>query len=151
MKEFKKILFPADLSEVSPKIAPWVLDVAEQFDAAIHLLFVVRRFEHLSGIYVSSLSIETFENELIKGAEIKIEEFAKEYFSKYPELKAKVVVGDAAEEIINYVKSEGIDLVVMGTHGRKGINRIVFGSVAARVVESAPVPVLTVNPFKTKW
>jgi nucleotide-binding universal stress UspA family protein len=58
-----------------------------------------------------------------------------------------VVLGDAAEEILNYAKTEGIDLIIMGTHGRKGIERIIFGSVAERVVKKSPIPVLTVNPY----
>jgi nucleotide-binding universal stress UspA family protein len=59
------------------------------------------------------------------------------------------MVGDAAEEIINRVKSEGIGLVIIGTHGRKGLDRIVFGSVADRVIKMSPVPVLSINPYKT--
>jgi nucleotide-binding universal stress UspA family protein len=55
-------------------------------------------------------------------------------------------LGDAAEEVLNYVRSEGIDLVIMGTHGRKGLEKVVFGSVAERVVQKSPVPVLTINP-----
>jgi nucleotide-binding universal stress UspA family protein len=56
-------------------------------------------------------------------------------------------LGDAAEEILKYVRSEGIDLIIMGTHGRKGLEKIVFGSVAERVVQKSPVPVLTINPY----
>ena len=58
-----------------------------------------------------------------------------------------IILGDAAEEVLNYVQSEGIDLVIMGTHGRKGLEHIIFGSVAERVVKQSPVPVLTVNPY----
>ena len=50
--------------------------------------------------------------------------------------------------IINYVTSKGIDLVIMGTHGRKGLDKVIFGSVAERVVKTAPVPVMVVNPHK---
>jgi nucleotide-binding universal stress UspA family protein len=57
-------------------------------------------------------------------------------------------LGDAAQEVLNYIQSEGIDLVIMGTHGRKGLEHIIFGSVAERVVKHSPVPVLTVNPYK---
>ena len=45
------------------------------------------------------------------------------------------------------MQSEGVDLVIMGTHGRKGLERIIFGSVAERVVKNSPIPVLTVNPY----
>ena len=148
MKEVKKILFPVDLSEASPEIVPWVLFTAKKFSAEIHMLFVVRKFDHFSGFYVAQVSIENFEGEIIKGAEKKIEEFANRYFNGYPVCKTKVMVGDTAEEIINHIRSEGIDLVIIGTHGRKGIDRIVFGSVADRVIKMSPVPVLSINPYK---
>ncbi len=63
-------------------------------------------------------------------------------------MRAEVVSGDPAEEIMRYAETEGVDLIVMGTHGRKGLERIIFGSVAEQVVKNAPVPVLVVNPYK---
>ena len=148
MKELKRILFPIDLSEVSPKIAPWVLLTAKKFQAEIHLLFVARNLEHLTSVNVQMASIENFQSEIIEGAETNIEKFANTYFEGYPACKAKVVVGDAAEEILNYIKSAKIDLVIIGTHGRKGLERILFGSVAERVIKTSPVPVLSVNPHR---
>ena len=149
MTEFKKLLFPIDFSEVSPKIAPWALGVAQKFSAEIHLLFVARRLEHLASLNVAQVSIEDFENEVIRGAEIKMDEFANKNFQVYSACKTMVVLGDAAEEILNYVRSEGIDLIVIGTHGRKGMERVLFGSVAERVIKMSPVPVMSINPYRT--
>ncbi len=148
MKDVKKILFPVDLSEVSPKIAPWVLDFAKRFNAEIHLLFVARGLNHFSSIYVKPILIGNFEAEIVKGAETKIEEFANTYFEKYPVCKTRVVVGDAAEEILRYAESGKTDLIIIGTHGRKGLDRILFGSVAERVIKMSPVPVLSINPYR---
>ena len=147
MKKFKKILFPVDFSEVSPKIVPYVITMAHRLDAEVHLVFVVRKLEHFRGIYVSLMSSENFEREIVLGAETKMEEFVEEFLKSIFRPKTKVLIGDIAEEIIKYINSEGIDLVIMGTHGRKGIDRIVFGSVADRVIKSAPVPVMSVNPY----
>ncbi len=148
MKVINKILFPVDFSEVSPKIVPWVSTVAKQFESEIHLLFVARTFNYFSGMYVDAVSIQTFESDIIRGAEKNIEEFVKTHFGEDPNCKTNVVPGDAAEEIINYIQSEGIDLVIMGTHGRKGLNRILFGSVAERVIKMSSVPVLSINPHR---
>ena len=148
MKGFNKILFPVDFSEVSPKIVPWVSMVAKRFEAEIHLLFVARTFNYLSGIYVDGGSIQAFESEIIRGAEKNIDEFVKTHFGEDFNFKTSVVPGDAAEEILKYIQSEGIDLVIMGTHGRKGLNRILFGSVAERVIKMSPVPVLSINPYR---
>ncbi|MBW1789217.1 MAG: universal stress protein [Deltaproteobacteria bacterium] len=148
MKDFKKILFPVDLSEVSPKIAPWVLATAQKYDAEVLLLFVARRFDQYSGLSVPIDTIENIENQIIKGAETKIEEFVDSCFKGYPKCRAKVVQGDAAEEILNYITSENVDLVIIGTHGRKGLERVLFGSVAERVIKVSPAPVLSINPYK---
>ena len=148
MKEFKKILFPVDLSESSEKILPYVQIVAKKFEAKIHILFAARVFQYLSSIYVPHPSINKFEREIFEGAEKKLYEFIDKYFKEYPGTKPVVVPGDASEEIINYVESQGIDLIIMGTHGRKGLDKAIFGSVAERVVKGALVPVMVVNPYK---
>ena len=145
MEFAKKILFPVDLSAVSPKIAPYVKEVATKFDAEVHLVFVARVLQYFTSIYVPHPAVSNFESEIIKGAEQKLKEFVKEHFRGFSP-KVKIILGDAAEEILKYVRSEGIDLVIMGTHGRKGLEKIVFGSVAERVVQKSPVPVLTINP-----
>ena len=148
MKEFKKILFPVDLSESSPKLVPYVTTMAEKFGAEIHLLFVARVFEYFSGIYVPHPSISKFEDEIVEGAKKRLKEFTEEYFSDFPETRAEVVPGDISEEILKYTGSKGIDLLILGTHGRKGLEKVVFGSVAERVAKASPVPVLLVNPYK---
>jgi nucleotide-binding universal stress UspA family protein len=65
MKEFKKILFPVDLSESSEKILPYVQAVAKKFEAKIHILFAARVFEYFTSIYVPHPSINKFEKEII--------------------------------------------------------------------------------------
>ena len=150
MKEFKKILFPVDLSGSSEKILPYVQAVAKKFEAKVHILFAARVFEYFTSIYVPHPSISKFEKEIIDGAEKKLYEFIDKHFKEYAGTKNVVVSGDAYEEIINYVESQGIDLIIMGTHGRKGLDKVMFGSVAEKVVKTSPVPVLVVNPYKAK-
>jgi len=87
---------------------------------------------------------------VLEGAEKRLYEFADENFKDFPGTKTKVVAGDPSEEILSYIVAQGIDLVVMGTHGRKGLDKVIFGSVAERVVKSSPVPVMVVNPFKVE-
>ena len=146
MQIFRRILFPVDLSEVSPKIVPYVRDMEAWFDAEIHLLFVARILQHFTSIYVPHPSVNKFEAEIVKGAEKKLQEFVNEHF-RADSPKTRVLLGDPAEEILNYAQSEGIDLIIIGTHGRKGLEHIIFGSVAERVVKKSLVPVLTVNPY----
>jgi len=149
MIEFKRILYPVDLSESSIKIVPYVQAVAAKFESKIHILFAARVFEYFTSIYVPHPSINKFEKEIIEGAEKRLYEFVDEHFSEFPNTKTAVVAGDASEEIIQYIEDHSIDLVIMGTHGRKGMDKIIFGSVAERVLKTSPVPVMVVNPYKT--
>jgi nucleotide-binding universal stress UspA family protein len=148
MQSIKKILFPVDLSDVSPRLAPWVVTLVKTFMAELHLLFVARTLEHFSSMYVAPSVIQSFQSEVIRGAETKIEEFARSWFSDCPSCTTKVVLGDASEEILAYAASQKIDLIVLGTHGRKGMERVLFGSVAERVIKSAAVPVMSINPYR---
>ena len=148
MKPFKKILFPVDLSDVSQNIAPWVIMMAERFGAQICILFVARSFEYLHSFHLAQPEIDNFALSFAKGAEEEIKKFVQNNLKEYSDCKTEIVHGDPADKIIQYTTSEEIDLVIMGTHGRKGLNLVLFGSVADRVVKMSPVPVLTVNPYR---
>jgi nucleotide-binding universal stress UspA family protein len=150
MKAFKNILFPVDLSDTNEKIVPYVQVMADKFDATIHLLFVARVFDYFAGMYVPSVSITSMQQSVIEGSEIKLSEFEEQHFSNHPATQASVLPGDASEVIIKYIESNNIDLIIMGTHGRKGLDKVLFGSVAERVVKTAPVPVMVINPYKTE-
>ncbi len=147
MKKFKKILFPIDFSEVSPEIVPYVISMADKLNAEVHIIFVVRRLESCRRIFGSHAAVENFEMEIVLGAETKMDEFVEEFFKSIIRPKTKVLIGDIVEEIIKHIKANGINLVIMGTHGRKGMDRIILGSIADRVIKSAPVPVMNVNPY----
>jgi nucleotide-binding universal stress UspA family protein len=146
MVDFKNILFPVDLSESSIKILPFVRYIVKKFGGKVHLLFVVRDLQHYLGLYVPHPSIEGFTGELEKGAIRKLKEFYEEHMEGMGEVKLSTILGDPAEEILKYARENGMDLIIMGTHGRKGLDRVFFGSVAEKVVKQSPVPVLTINP-----
>ena len=150
MKDVERILFPVDFSDVSPTIVPWVMTMAEKFNSKVHLLFVARGLQYYSSVYVSYVSIEDFERQVVEGSETTMDEFIKKHFSGYADCLGRVVVGDPAEEILNYVEKEKIDMIIIPTHGRKGIEKILFGSVARRVIRMSPVPVLSINPHRKR-
>ena len=150
MSAFKKILFPVDLSEVSAEIIPYVTTMARTFQADLHVLFVARIFRYYDAIYVPPVSIVEFEEKVVEGGKKRLDEFVAEHLKDCCVSVARVIPGDPAEEIVRYIETEGIDLVVMSTHGRKGLDRVLFGSVANHVVTTSSVPVLTVNPYRKK-
>lgn len=146
MKDFKNILLPIDFSESSKKLIPYVLTMAQAFGSQIHLLYVVRDFKYLASFHVPHPSLDTLENEVVVNAEKMIQRTCEEHFPSA--CITRVARGDAAAEIIRYAESEKIDMIIMGTHGRKGLDRTLFGSVAENVVKNAPVPVMVINPHK---
>ena len=148
MVAFQNILFPVDLSESASKLSPYIKYIAEKFHARMHLLCVVQDLENYESFFVPHPSLEIFAEELKTGASKKLDHFLREYMPDIPDVEYDVVLGDPAEEIVKYANEHDIDMIVMGTHGRKGLDRLVFGSVAEKVVKMSPVPVLTLNPHK---
>lgn len=146
MKPIKKILFPVDLSEFSDRIVSCVIEFVSQFEAELHLLYVARVFGYFSTMYVNSDMISTMESSISKGAEKRLQEFQHQYFAEIPNVVSRVASGYASEEIIQYCQAEDIDLIVMGTHGRSSLGKMVFGSVADQVLRTSSIPVTVLNP-----
>jgi nucleotide-binding universal stress UspA family protein len=86
------------------------------------------------------------QNEVVEHAQKVLIQFCLDIPEARTKAEKRVVSGDPAVEIVKAAGEEKADLIVMGTHGRKGLEYSLFGSVAAKVVRDAPIPVLTVNP-----
>jgi nucleotide-binding universal stress UspA family protein len=141
---FKDILLPTDGSKGVDEAINCAVAVAKKFNATIHVLFVVeppRFLDFGAGIAAADIvpSIQEAGKQIISDTAQVIRDSG--VFS----VKEAIKQGHPAEEIIRYAKEEGIDLIVMGTHGRRGLNRVLLGSVAEEVVRSADVPVMTVR------
>lgn len=144
--DVKRILFPVDLTDFSERIVPEAISVAEKFGAEVHLLAVVEPLEQFSTFYVPHPSLDLFEKEMVERAERKLLEFEDLSFVSYRNVKHAVLRGRPADEILKYIGSEKIDMVIMATHRRKGLERALLGSVADEVIRRSPVPVMTLNP-----
>ena len=144
--EIKKILFPIDLTANSSKILPYVLSISEKYNSAIYLLHVVQDLLRWGHLYVPHTSMERFQKEAAEGAEKAMQRICDDQLHSCPNFQRRIVSGDPVTEILNTIESENIDLVIMGTHGRKGLEHALFGSVAENVVKRSTVPVLTINP-----
>ncbi len=145
MKEIKKILCAVDLSEHSKAVAEYATLLAKALGASVLVVYTAPSLSQYVGFHVPPNTIENFVGEIVTGAEKSMEAFVAENFPGV-EARGQVLIGYAAEEILNRAHEEKVDIVVMGTHGRKGIDRILFGSVAEKVVKNADMPVLTIRP-----
>ncbi|MFB6204210.1 MAG: universal stress protein [Candidatus Nanohaloarchaea archaeon] len=137
---YEKILLPTDGSEGAEKAFKHAKELADKYGAELHILYVADiRIESVSD-FVSNIS----------GA---LEEAGRETTEELEEkaadqgINAITVVrkGTPHSEINDYVQEEGIDMVVMGTHGRTGIDRMLLGSTTEKIVRTSEVPVLTVG------
>ncbi|MGB3648977.1 MAG: universal stress protein [Desulfobulbales bacterium] len=142
--EIKNVLVPVDFSENSKKILEAAGYFSGMCEAQLHVVFVVQSFDDYSGFFVPHMPVAKFEEEMVQAAEQKMEKFLE----GHKNVEAKVLVGDVSEEIIRHAEESGMDLIIMGTHGYKGLEKVMFGSVAEKVVRSSPCPVLTINPYK---
>ena len=145
MKDIKKILCAVDLSENSVELAQYATTLGKALNAEICVLYVAPTLSQYVGFHVPPSSIENFVGEIVDGAVKNMEKFVAENFEGV-KATGKVITGYAAEEILHYATEIEVDLIIMATHGRKGIDRILFGSVAEKVVKNAAQAVLTIHP-----
>jgi nucleotide-binding universal stress UspA family protein len=141
MLNMQIILHPTDYSERSDYAFRIACSLARDYQAKLVLLHVALRSVTIEGeAAIAPRSEEYFQEELVKlervsvPAGIRVERFVRE--------------GDPSGEILRAAQFTNADLIVMGTHGRTGLSRVLMGSVAEQVVRKAPCPVLTVRtPF----
>lgn len=151
MVEIRTILVPVDFSEVAPVLAKWAKGFAKQLNAKIILTYVLEDLSTYEGIFVDLKTLTELENTLYEGAKKSMEDFLKEHFSDFPDVEPVLEKGDVVETILRVAQEKGADLIVIGTHGRKGLDRILFGSVAEGVVKNSPIPVVTINPYRAGY
>jgi len=150
MEVFKKILYPVALTEISPKVVPYVVTMARQLDAQVHMLHVLRRFDWFVDTYVSDPPepdfkriASDFESKILLQAQQKLEAFKQKYLKDIRIASTDVVTGTHYKEILDYVNAKGIDLIIMGSGTTVPI--MMFGTVAGKVSRLADVPVMLVK------
>jgi nucleotide-binding universal stress UspA family protein len=150
MEGFKEILYPIALTDISPRITPYVVTMAKQFFAKVHLLHVLRRFDWFVDTYVSDSPkpdfkriASDFESEVRLQAQQKLDAFRQKHLKGVDIANVRVVSGTHYKEILNYVESQGIDLIIMGTG--TSVQKVIFGSVAEKVSRLANVPVMLIR------
>ncbi|MCF6291159.1 MAG: universal stress protein [Desulfobacterales bacterium] len=148
MSQIKTILVPVDFSKNAKIILRHAVSEAEKSAARLVVVYVVEDLEKYSALSIPHISFAELEKDLLRGAEHKMESFLEENLDESVAHTSKILYGDVAEQINSFAKSEGVDLIVIGTHGYKGLERVLFGSVAEKVVKTAPCPVVTINPYR---
>ena len=143
----RKVLFPTDFSPYANQALPYALGMAQDYGAALHVLHVIPTPEMAMQFEpVAPVLDQSFFTELEMQARESLETAVPESVRKAMDIVLEVRRGTPFVEIVRYAREQGIDLIVLATHGRTGIRHALFGSVAERVVRKAPCAVLSIRP-----
>ncbi|KTG08301.1 universal stress protein UspA [Haloprofundus marisrubri] len=137
---YDTILLPTDGSDGSRQAAAHAFDLARQYDATVHVLYVADT-QRDSLTTVGTEVVDALESE---GQEA-VSKVVDSDVAHGVDIEEVVVQGHPDDEILAYVEDNAIDLVVMATHGRSGLGRYLLGSTTEKIVRSSPVPVFTVR------
>ena len=147
MGVYDDILVPTDGSTATTRAVDHAVELAEFHDATLHSLYVVNTATFASLPMESSF--EGVASMLDREGEAALDSVDAAAEARGVPTERNLVDGSPAREIVRYAEDAGCDLVVMGTHGRGGIDRLLLGSVTERVVRASNVPVLTIRAADT--
>ena len=142
----KRILVPIDFSEYSKNALQYAITLARQFSSEVILVYVVEPIVYPADLGFGQMTMPNIEPELAQRGKAGLDQLVKD--SVTGEISARTVVrtGRPFVEILTTAKDEHIDLIVIATHGHSGVEHLIFGSTAEKVVKRARCPVLMVRP-----
>lgn len=143
MSTFKHILVPTDFSPSSTSAIAVAIDLAGQLDAELTLLHAwdLPVYPYMELMLNAAEITETVE----KAAAECLEKRLKEVQARLPRAKSLLKMGQPWQQIVDAIDESKADLLIMGTHGRRGFSHAIMGSVAEKLVRLSPIPVLTVR------
>jgi len=145
MKKISTVLTAIDFSDSSDNAFQMALSLAKSFSARLIVLHVINEPVDLRGFYVPHISFEKLEGEIEEGAQKMMESFCRNNLAGFESYDSLIVAGLPYEQIIKMAEEKSADMIVLGTHGRTGLDHVLFGSTAEKVVRKSNVPVLTVR------
>lgn len=145
MAEIKLIIYATDFSEGAARAADLARTLARAHGARLYLLHVITELGDKHRRSIPASVMEAFVQEVKNQAVKDMHDFAGRFFADLAdELDSDVVIGSGAEEILAQAERLGADLILMGTHGRRGVEKLLVGSTTERVIRKSAIPVLTV-------
>jgi len=148
MDKTQEIIVAVDFQQHTEKLVDFAVDIANRLNAKLTVIHVLKAVIPYSDY--SPESYKNFDEKLLAHVENKMEVLVEKCQKSFPQCKGVVLRGDVIESIVDFAKDARPDLLILGTHGAKGIEKILLGSVAERVLKRASCPVLMFNPFKER-
>jgi nucleotide-binding universal stress UspA family protein len=147
MFKIKNILLPTDFSNISLTAAEYALELANEYNAKLHVLNVLEKTPPILAIRSLDLSREKITQSIDADAQLRLDECVKKIKKiRNAEIVPAIRKGIDFEEILKYSKENKIDVIVIATHGRTGILHTLLGSVAEKVIRYSKIPVLVTTP-----
>ena len=143
--QIKTILFPTDFSNGARAAMDHAISLAKDYQAKLILLYVIQDISIAEWYIPSTISAGELIEDMQKSAWQEMDKWIDEVSKQVKDVEKMVVRGVPFVEIIQTAKERNADLIVIGTHGRTGIDHMLFGSTAEKVVRKAACPVLTVR------
>ncbi len=143
--QIRTILFPTDFSQGARAAMDYAVSLAQDYKARLILLYVIQDISIAEWYIPSSISAADLVADMQKSASKEMEKWAAEVGGRVPGVETLIERGVPFVEIIRVAREKNADLLVIGTHGRTGIDHMLFGSTAEKVVRKSPCPVLTVR------
>jgi nucleotide-binding universal stress UspA family protein len=147
--EIKKILVPIDFSDYSKSSLKYATSFAKKFNSEITLIYVVEPVIYPPDFSMGQIAIPSVNAEWDLKAKEELEKLGKQEIPESIKVSILIKTGKPFLEIIDTAADENVDLIIIATHGHSGVEHILFGSTAEKVVRKAPCPVLTLRePIK---
>lgn len=148
--EFKKILAPTDLSQLSKDGVRHALNLARSFGGEVTVYHVIN-YDEIMGYSreITTRAVTPPAGQLLESYQRALKQFLEHNFSDLlplVEVRQKVEMGSPAKNIVERAQAEGADLIVISTHGRTGLSHMLMGSVTEKVVRMSRCPVLSIHP-----
>ncbi len=149
MQKISKLLVPVDFSDYSINALKYSADFAKVFNAKIFLIYVVEPMLYPADFSMGQIAIPDTSEDLAKRSKNDLTNLAEEHLKDVVEYETIIKTGRPFIEIIDTASELDIDLIIIATHGHTGVEHLLFGSTAEKVVRKAPCPVLTLRePIK---
>jgi nucleotide-binding universal stress UspA family protein len=147
--EINKVLVPIDFSDYSKGALKYAANFADMFDAEIILVYVVEPVIYPPDFSMGQIALPSVNAEWDIKAKEELDKLSKTEIPESVKVKSIIKTGKPFLEIIETATEEDADLIIIATHGHSGVEHILFGSTAEKVVRKAPCPVLTLRePIK---
>jgi len=148
MQDIQQIIVPVDFHQHTDDLAEFAMGIAGKLGAKLTFVHVIEEVVHYAYSEYNPITFSDIEKELRGLADKKMAALLEKIKAACPDCAGEILAGNVADSIVGYAADKDAGLIIMGTHGAQGIEKVFLGSVAERVIKRAHCPTLVFNPYK---